>query len=95
MCNLRYKTPKRNSCNISHRFYIRLSFKIKKLAEEFEGQFQCLIENTEKYFTFSVPIKKEHDNDKTVTYKLILIDSFRFMSSSLSNLVGNLSKIYI
>ena len=33
ICNLRYKTPKINSCNISHRFYIRLSFKIKKLAK--------------------------------------------------------------
>ena len=33
ICNLRYKTPKKNSCNISHRFYIRLSFKIKTLAK--------------------------------------------------------------
>ena len=34
-------------------------FIIKKLAEEFEGEFECLGENTEKYITFSVPIKKE------------------------------------
>ena len=26
-------------------------------------------ENTEKYISFSVSIKKKHDNDKTVTYK--------------------------
>ena len=32
---------------------------IKELAEEFEGQFECLGQNTEKYMTFSVPIKKE------------------------------------
>ena len=32
---------------------------IKKLAEEFEGQFECFGKNTEKYITFSVPIKKE------------------------------------
>ena len=31
---------------------------IKELAEEFEGQFECLGENTEKYKTFSVPINK-------------------------------------
>ena len=39
---------------------------------------------------FSVPIRKELDNGKTITYKLKFIDSFRFMSNSLSNLVDNL-----
>ena len=34
-------------------------FIIKELAKEFEGEFECLRENTEKYITFSVPIKKE------------------------------------
>ena len=29
------------------------------LAEEFEGQFTCLKENTEKHITFSVPTEKE------------------------------------
>ena len=33
-------------------------FIIKQLAKEFKGQFECLGENTEKYVTFSVPIKK-------------------------------------
>ena len=32
---------------------------IKELAEEFEGELECLRENTEKYITFPVPIKKE------------------------------------
>ena len=35
---------------------------IKELAEEFKGEFECLGENMEKYISFSVPIKKEHDN---------------------------------
>ena len=48
--------------------------------------------NTEKYITFSVPIKKELNNGKTITYKIKFIDSFRFMSSSLSSLLDNLSK---
>ena len=69
-------------------------FIIKQLAKEFDGQFECLGENTEKYITFSVPIKKELDNGKTITYKLKFIDSFRFMSTSLSSLVDNLSEIY-
>ena len=47
-----------------------------------------------KYITFSVPIKKELDNGKTITYKLKFIDSFRFLSTSLSKLVDNLSEIY-
>ena len=38
-----------------------------------------------------MPIKKEIDNGKTMTYKLKFIDSFRFVSSSLSRLADNLS----
>ena len=33
------------------------------LAREFKGYFHCLGENTSKYITFSVPIKKVPDND--------------------------------
>ena len=75
-------------------------FRIKELAEEFEGEFECLGENTEKYITFSVPIKKEttkkdkNGNDKItkISYKIKFIDSYRFMSTSLSSLVNNLSE---
>ena len=75
-------------------------FILKEIAEEFEGEFECLGENTEKYITFSVPIKKEisrkdkYDNDKAtkISYKVKFIDSCRFMSTSLSNLVSNLSE---
>ena len=44
----------------------------------------------EKYITFSVPIKKKCDNGKTIAYKLRFIDSFRFMSTSLSEIVDNM-----
>ena len=60
-------------------------------AKEFKGQLKCLGVNREKYFTFSVPIKKL-DNGKTITYKLKFIDSFRFMPTSLSKLVKYLSE---
>ena len=63
------------------------------MVKEFKGKFDCLGENTEKYITFSLPIKKELNNDKEIIYKLKFIDSYRFMSTSLSSLVDNLSEI--
>ena len=70
------------------------------MTEEFEGESECLGENTEKYITFSVPVKKEikkkdeNGNEKItkISYKIKFIDSFRFMSTSLPNLVSNLSE---
>ena len=41
-----------------------------------------------------MPLKKENDNGKIITYKLKFIDSYRFMSTLLSNLVDNLSGVY-
>ena len=41
-----------------------------------------------------MPLKKENDNGKKITYKLKCIDSYRFMSTSLSNLLDNLSGVY-
>ena len=68
-------------------------FIIKQLVKEFKGNFDCLGEKMEKYISFSVAIKKEHDNDKAIIYKLNFIDSYRFMSDSLSSLVDNISEI--
>ena len=54
--------------------------------------FECLEENTEKYITFSVPIKKKIENKNIdITYKIKFIDSFRFMATSLLKLVDNLT----
>ena len=39
-------------------------------------------------------LKKGNDNGKKFTYKLKFIDRFRFMSTSLINLVDNLSGVY-
>ena len=61
--------------------------------KEFEANFECLGENTEKYITFSVPIKKKIENkDFEITYKIKFIDSYIFMASSLSKFVDNLSE---
>ena len=56
---------------------------MKQLAKEFKGNFDCLGENTEKHITFSVPIKKEHDNGKTSIYKPKFIGGCKFMQDSL------------
>ena len=61
--------------------------------KEFDGNFECLGGNTEKYITFSVPIKKKIENkDIEITYKIKFIDSYRFMATSLSKLVDNLTE---
>ena len=93
ICNLRYKVPK-DIPVVIHNARYDTRFIIRQLAEEFGGQFECIGENTEKYITFSVPIKKGHDHGKRSTCKLKFVDSFRFMPTSLSHLVDNLSEIY-
>ena len=91
--NLRYNVSKKIPIVFHNGSTYDYHFVIKKLAEEFKGEFECLGENTEKYITFSVPLKKENGKI-TITYKLKFIDSYRFMSTSISNLVENLSRIY-
>ena len=92
ICNLRYKIPKENPVVFYNGSTYDYQFIIKGLAKEFESQFECLGKNTEKYITFSVPIKNEFDNGQNITYKLKFIDSFRVMSSSLSSLADSLSE---
>ena len=58
ICNLRYKIPKEIPLVLRNGSKYDYHFIIKELVEEFEGEFECLDENTEKYITFSVPIKK-------------------------------------
>ena len=91
-CNLRYKIPKNVPVIFHNGSTYDYHFIIKELACEFEGNFECLGENTEKYITFSVPIKKRIENkNMDITYKIKFIDSFRFMATSLSKLVDNLT----
>ena len=93
-CNLSYKIPKEIPVVFHNGSTYDYHFIIKQLAREFKGNFECIGENTEKYITFSVPIKKEHDNGKPSIYTLKFIDSCRLMQFSLSNLVDNLSEIH-
>ena len=93
ICNLRYKIPKEIPIIFHNGSTYDYHFIIRELVKEYEGNFECLGENTEKYITFSVPIKKRIENkDMEITYKIKFIDSFRFMATSLSKLVDNLTE---
>ena len=68
ICNLRYAVQKEipiishNGSNYDYHFIIN------KLAKELKGQdFNCLGEKTEKYITFSVPLKKINENNRLIT----------------------------
>ena len=93
ICNLRYKVPRETPVVFHNGSTYNYHFIIKQLAEEFKGQFNFLEENTKIYITFSEPVYKENDNGKTIKYKPRFINSYRFMSTSLSDLVNNLSEI--
>ena len=88
ICNLKYKVPKEIRVIIHNATY-DTHFIINQLATEFKGEVNCIGGNMGNYITFSVPIKKEFNNGKTVTYKLKFMDSIRFMKNSLSELVDN------
>ena len=81
------KAPKEIPVIFHNGFTYDYHFIIKELAK-FKRKFECLGENTEYYITFSAPIK----NDEDKKYKIKFIDSFRFMTTSRSTLVDNLSE---
>ena len=92
-CNLNYNVQKEIPIIIHNASYDTY-FMVNQLAIEFKGELNCIGDNMERYIAFSVPIKKECNNNKTIKYKLKFIDSFRFMPTSLSELVDNTSGIF-
>ena len=91
--NLNYKVLKDISIIIHNASY-DTQFIINELAGEFKGKLNCIGEDMEKYITFSVTIKKEHDNGKKGAHKLRFIDSFRFMSTSLPEVTDNMPGVF-
>ena len=93
ICNLTSKIPKEIPVVFHNGSTYDYHFVIKELVKEFDGNFECLGENTEKYITFSAPIKKKIENKNIeITYKITFIDNYRFMSMPLSKLIDNLSE---
>ena len=96
ICNLKYRLPKfypvifhNLSGYDSHLF-------IKNLGKS-EGKIDCIPNNEEKYISFTKEILvdkfiDEEGEEKDVKRKIRFIDSFKFMATSLDNLVKNLPK---
>ena len=67
-------------------------FIINQLAEEIKGELNCIGENWKKNISlFLCHLWKKRNDGKTITHKLRFIDSFRFMTASLLDLVDDLS----
>ena len=87
-CNLNYKVPK-DIPIIIHNASYDTHFIINQLAEEFNGELNCIGENMENISLFLYQLRK--NVIMVITHKLRFIDSFRFMPTSLSELVDNMS----
>ena len=99
ICNLKFNVPNEihtvfhNDPNYDYHFII------KELENEFEGKFECLGENTEKYKPFFLLIKSEvtkidkdvNESAINISYKIKFIDTARFMATSLLNLIKSWS----
>ena len=67
-------------------------FIIKELANEFERQFEGITKNKEKCKKFLKIDKDGNETIETISYTTKFIDSARFMASSSSNFVDNLTE---
>ena len=100
ICNLKFSVPNEIPVDFHNGSNYYYHFIIKELENEFQGKFECLGENAEKYKIFSVPIEKEvteinkdgNESVVTISYKIKLIDSTRFMVTLLSKLADNLTE---
>ena len=92
ICNLKYKAPKEIPVIFHNGSKYDYHFIINELAKGIDDII-CSGGDTEKYITFTVPLKKENKNGNPATCKLKFMHRLRFMNSSLSTLVDNLSQI--
>ena len=99
ICNLKYSVPKKIPITFHNGSNYDYHLLGKVLADEVRKQSTCLGENTEKHITFAVSIEEVTENDKngeeitkSISYILQFIDSEKFMASSLSTFINNLSE---
>ena len=81
ICKKEFNNNDKKNYKVRDHCHYMGKFIIKVLVKEFEGNFECLGENTEKYIKFLVPIKKNIENKNLeIAYKIKFIDRYRFMS---------------
>ena len=96
--DLKYSVPKKIHIVFHIGSNYDYHFIIKELAEKNFKKLTYLGENTEKCITFTIPIEKEvariYKNGEEITKMYLTYCNLfiRFMASSLSNLVNNLSE---
>ena len=99
-CNLRYPTQKDIPVFFHNGTNYDFNLITNELAKEFRTEMRCIPLNTNKYRSFSIPIRKEvkeekqkEQKKKVITYILKFIDTAKHMNIALSTLVDNLSEI--
>ena len=81
ICNLRYKTPKEISIVFHNGSTHDYHFIINKLAKEFDGQLECLGENTEKFICIYLKVMiKSSKNAYCFAFKISNKLSFKSYS---------------
>ena len=90
-CNLKYRATKKVPVVFHNGSTYDYHFIIKQLAREFKGSFECLGENTEKCITFSVPIKKEHDNGKPLKKNMTMVKQLKNNMTMVKQLKKNMA----
>ena len=102
--NLRYQSPKEIPVVFHNGSTYDYHFIINELPKEFDDQFECLGENTEKYITFSVPKKKlsslvkylsERLHSEKCTYRKSHLDYMSVKDNQLLFMCFECKEIYI
>ena len=89
-CNLKCRKPKvlpvifHNLQGYDAHLFIKQLYRL-------EGDLVCIPSTEEKYITFNKKIKVDEINGVDITFEIRFIDSFKFLQTSLANLVSNLS----
>ena len=89
--NLKYGTTKKIPVVFHDGSIYDYHFIIKQLVREFKYYLEFLGENTEKYITFSVPIKKEHDNGKQLKKNMTMVKQLKNNMTMVKQLKKNMA----
>ena len=90
-CNLKYKTTKKVPVVFYNGSTYGYHFIIKKLARELKHYLECLSENTEKYITFSAPIKNHMTMVKQLKKNMTMVKQLKNNMTMVKQLKKNMA----